>query len=80
MWANWHAPGGIREVTLVINTVVDFIDARGHTIQGGNLHSATRIVEKFDSIEVNPPDLDQPEEVPGGFKHSIDAAQCAAKT
>jgi hypothetical protein len=76
MWANWQSPNGPVKVVLVINTDITFFDKRGRPIHG-NLRPAVRFEEKFDSIEVDPPDDGQPEATPGGFKYQVDKSLCA---
>ncbi|APA89792.1 hypothetical protein BJG93_30500 (plasmid) [Paraburkholderia sprentiae WSM5005] len=79
MWANWHGNSGVKPVILTINTRTNFIDAHGKKVRG-DLQKAVRIEEYVESVTIEPPDKDQPQSVPGGLKHSIDAQACSVKT
>src|ERR1035437_466743 len=76
MWANWQGENGPVKVILTVNTTITFFDKKGRAIKGGDYRPAVRFVEKFDSIEVDPPDADQPESTPGGFKIKVDKSVC----
>lgn len=76
MWANWHGKSGTRPVILTVNTQVTFEDKSGLLVDG-DLSKAVRVVERVESVTIEPPDADQPLTTPGGFKHTIDEKSCA---
>lgn len=76
MYANWHGGNGDVRMILTINTNVKFFDKNGREVKGGGLRAAAKLTETFDSIEVNPPEPDQPTSEPGGFKYLPDATYC----
>lgn len=78
MWANWHSPAGEQPVILTVNTQSVFIDKHGDDVRG-NLSKAVKIVERIKGVTVEPPEKDQPESVPGGFKHAADLNVCTKK-
>jgi len=53
--AVWHSPSGDIPVTLVIDTKIQFFDARHKQIVGSDLRKTTSIEESLDSIEIEPP-------------------------
>lgn len=53
--AVWHSPKGDVPVTLIIDTKIQFFDARHREITGSDLRKTTSITETLDSIEVEPP-------------------------
>jgi len=75
MWADWHSPAGVVKVILKINTTITFFANNGRPTKFEN---SVRFDEKLDSIEIDPPDQDQPTMVPGGFKYQAKPATCKA--
>lgn len=52
--AIWHSLQGDKPVTLVINTDISFFDSTGKQIWDGRLRRASKFVETFQSIEIEP--------------------------
>ncbi|HEX7908873.1 MAG TPA: hypothetical protein VF534_12395 [Paraburkholderia sp.] len=76
MWANWHSATGEHPVVLTVNTQTAFLDGHGRLVSG-NLSKAVRIMERVESVTIEPPEKEQPENIPGGFKHAVDPKVCS---
>lgn len=73
MWADWHSPAGPVKVILTIDTTIAFFDTKGRPTR---LENAVRFDEKLDSVEVSPPDQDQPTRDLSGFKYQPVQGAC----